>query len=188
MKHQHALQAFRILTIFAILFGVTSCWIWENNVNDFSIYDTFQIENVSSQEITLRFYDGESPKTVFVEILDQSGPVYKNRENAAKVVNELIRDSVLSLKSGQTMIFYEPILRWYAWYDEDPPTPTCLHVCGSGTSFYNTPYSGRSMIGDKIRISAKDKEDTFVSILDRDIWETWYDEKTHIYFHLWRIE
>ena len=170
--------------ILASLLLLTSCIGSREGGKDYYLWESYQIANTSSVEMTLSFYSNGTPKTVYVERYNQSDPVFVSKENAVKPLSELMEVMEISLQQGQSVLFYEPIL------SEDKsatPQATCLIDCGYGSSFFNIYRAAINIIGENVRISGVGQE-IMISMTNHGIWETWYDETEFIYSHVWQIE
>lgn len=167
-----------------ILVGMTICLtacLTENRA-DLPIMESFQIGNVSSQDVMLSFFEKGEPKTVYTEIYNQSSPLYMTQETSEREAI-LVRSSVcVTIYPGQTAIFYIPE---YAGYE---PTANSLQRCGFGNRYFSFCGTQNMFIGDSVTLSTNNVPATVLPIADYSQWETWYDEKNFIYYHFWRIE
>ncbi len=181
MKHRHLLVAL------VALIALVSC---THEGPDYYIYESYQIANTSSENKTLSFSSQGTPKYVYAQIFDQSDLVRVTQDNAIKSREELLHVTSLSLKPGQSALFYELISTYEHTHVDDsiPPTATSLHQCGYGSSFYNLFRMAINLMGDSIHISSEGQTDTIVPMTNKSIWQTWYDGKQFIYYHVWSIE
>ena len=164
------------------LLMLSSCYIWENQPKpDLKLRSSYQIANVSQQDITLHFQKVGRPCCVYAEIYNQLSPVDVQKDNAERKVGELLVDSVLYVQSGQTVLFYKLIST-----DEHENMATSLFSCGYGGGFYNLYQTPVNILGDTITLSTEGGADMVVSVADKDLWEIWY--KDYIYYYCWRIE
>ena len=185
MKFNLSFRWFIIPSLLVVIYTFTSCILYEQRrLPDMYIRESYQINNASSHDISLRFYREGKPYTIYAETCDQESPIFVTPENAKKEIKLLSNDSILSLKAGQTALFYEPINETM----RDNPQATCLHISGSGSTFFNIFRGAINLIGDTVAIQSVGASDSIVSINNKDLWETWYDEKNYIYYHFWRIE
>lgn len=176
--------------IILILFLSSCSWIEENmNGDDLTMNESYQIGNVSSDQITLHFYSNGVPKNVYAEVYNQTAPVYVTQENAVKPRGELLNVNNVSLMSGQTILFYELVGTYDHTHvgDTIPPTASSLHHCGYGSAFYNLFRAARDIIGDSVVITGRGRVSTTIPMTDMEIWDTWYDNANYIYHHFWPI-
>ena len=167
-----------------LLLGLVSCT--PNNVPDTTLRESYQIGNESSNKVTLHFYSNGAPNKVYAEIYDRTNPVFVTPENAEKPRGELLHGSSVSLKSGQTVLFYKLVETYEHEYvgDTIPHEGTCLF----DKHYYYSYIPSRSAIGDSVVVSFENKPDSVVPMMVvTDIWETWYNNKDFIYYHYWRI-
>ena len=136
-------------------------------------YESFQIANTSSSDVTLRFYETGRQKTVSAELFD--GPFVKdlNPKEAEVPRESLWTGHELTLQPGQTALFYS--------YGNP------LQKCGQeGPSLHLFNFSW--FIGDSCTISKDGSPYEVLPLQTAERWETWFDEKNYIYYHFWRIE
>jgi len=167
-----------------VLLGLSSCT--SNNVPDTTLHESYQIGNVSSNKVTLHFYSNGAPNKVYAEIYDQTNPVFVSPEKAVKPREALLNVSSVSLKAGQTVLFYKLVETYEHNYvgDTIPHEGTCLF----DKHYYYSYIPSRSAIGDSVVVSFENKPDSVVPMMVvTDIWETWYNNKNFIYYHYWRI-
>ena len=167
-----------------VLLGLSSCT--SNNVPDTTLHESYQIGNVSSNKVTLHFYSNGAPNKVYAEIYDQTNPVFVSLEKAVKPREALLNVSSVSLKAGQTVLFYKLVETYEHNYvgDTIPHEGTCLF----DKHYYYSYIPSRSAIGDSVVVSFENKPDSVVPMMVvTDIWETWYNNKNFIYYHYWRI-
>jgi len=167
-----------------VLLGLVSCT--PNNLPDTTLHESYQIGNVSSNKVTLHFYSKGAPKKVYAEIYDRTNPVFVTPENAEKPRGELLNVSSVSLKSGQTVLFYKLVETYEHDYvgDTIPHNGTCLF----DKHYYYSYIPSRSVIGDSVVVSIENQPDSVVPMMVvTDLWETWYNDKNFIYYNYWRI-
>ena len=166
-----------------VLLGFASCTL--NNVPDTTLHESYQIGNFSSNKVTLHFYSNGAPKKVYAEIYNRTNPVFVTPENAIKPRGELLNVSSVSLKSGQTVLFYKLVETYEHMYvgDTIPHTGTCLF-----DKHYYYIFAAKSVLGDSVVVSVENQPDSIVPMMAvMDLWETWYSEKDFIYYNFWRI-
>lgn len=172
-----------------VLLGLSSCSLIEENINNkpyTGAYESYQIGNSSSSEVTLHFYSNGAPKKVYAEIYNQASPVFVTPETAEKPRAELLNVANVTLLSGQTILFYELIQTYEHTYvgDTIPHTATSLLQ----KYYYYNFIPSKSLIGDSVVVSIKNQPDSVVPMMVvTDLWDTWYDEKNFIYFQYWHI-
>ena len=170
------------ILLLAVAFGLSSCFQLKRQ--DYSIYESFQIGNTSPQDVTLRFYQENAPKTVYYELLPTASPVYPSRDKGFQDESALQSGSVVKIAAGQTLLLYSKDRQW------NPGTVrySCLYVCGSSDgglfSFSNRAF----FIGDSVTVVHGDEAPTALPVTRNEQWETWYDEQQFIYYHFLRIE
>lgn len=148
---------------------------------DLSLYESYQITNVSSESITMHFYEQGAPKAVYVEVLD--GYVCKNLkpENKSVRITALTNTTALTLSAGQTALLY-------IYYSNNTNgTVDNLWCNGHGDYIYLFASCSR-FVGDSVVASIAGQPDAVLEVKDYSQWETWYDETQFIYYHLWRIQ
>lgn len=148
---------------------------------DLSHYVCYQLSNNSSQEITLHFYEQESAKIVYA--YTWNGVFETNvSPNDRRSVEELWSDTFLTLSENQSAMLY--------LYSENyNPQKLAQNVFSIGDGSYLRFFSYlQRLLGDSVVLSFENKPDSIVSLSDYSVWETWYDEKSFIYYHFWRIE
>lgn len=166
--------------LFAVLVGMSSCFSMKRE--DYSLYESFQINNSSAQEVTLHFYKKGEPMTVYYEVCDQM-LAYVDGDNCSREQSTLLRDSVITLPSGRTILFYAYEQKW------NPNNfATSLRYCGSSDSQLFLFANRTAFLGDSVNIALPNTVPQVLPIEKNEQWETWYDEKKFIYLHLWRIE
>ena len=166
------------LVLLIVAVCLTSCFQLKRY--DYSSMESYQIGNASSQDVTLHFYEYGEPKMVYYEIYNQSSPVLKTRGSYKKNAKTLSADSVVTLTPNNTVLFY--------WKRLNNPEAECLYDCG-GQDGILYPFLGlRHFLGDSVTASTSASECIALSVQNGEQWETWYDEKSFIYYHFWRIE
>ena len=170
------------ILLLAVAFGLSSCFQLKRQ--DYSIYESFQIGNTSPQDVTLRFYQENAPKTVYYEILHIAGPFYPSRDNGFKDENALRAGSVVKIAAGHTLLLYSKDRQW------NPGTTrySCLYECGSSDSKLNVFFNRGFFVGDSVTVASGDEEPSVLPVTRSELWDTWYDEKQFVYYHFWRIE
>lgn len=169
------------ITVLLIAFAAfNSCYIWENRyVNgDYSCYESYQICNTLQQDIVLRFYEKGKSKTVYAEIYNQTSLISIDKSEAEKDAGGLLKGDQLTLKFGQTLLLYEPTSTYEGHLRVTNLTRIGSHLLGASIRF----------IGDSMTVSIENGAETPLPIRNAELWETWYDEKEYIYYHLWRVE
>jgi len=167
-----------------LLLGLVSCT--PNNLPDTTLRESYQIGNESSNKVTLHFYSKGAPKKVYAEIYDRTNPIFVSPNKAVKPREALLNVSSVSLKAGQTILFYKLVETYEHEYvgDTIPHEGTCLF----DKHYYYSYIPSRSAIGDSVVVSFENKLDSVVPMMIvTDIWETWYNDKDFIYYHYWRI-
>lgn len=170
------------ILLLAVAFGLSSCFQLKRQ--DYSIYESFQIGNTSPQDVTLRFYQENAPKTVYYEIQPAASPVYPSLDNGFKDETALLSGSVVHLASGQSLLLYSKDRQW------NPGTTrySCLYECGSSDSKLNVFFNRGFFVGDSVTVASGDEEPSVLPVTRSELWDTWYDEKQFVYYHFWRIE
>ncbi len=168
------------ILLFAVLVGMSSCFSMKRE--DYSLYESFQINNSSAQEITLRFYEEGEPTIVYYEVCDQT-PVFVDVDNCLREPLALLRDSVLTIHIGQTILFYG-----YEQNRSPHNMATSLRYCGASDSQLFLFSNRKAFLGDSVNIATPHTAPQVLPIDSDEQWETWYDDKNFIYLHLWRIE
>ena len=172
----------RKIVLLAILVSLTSCLSLRRQ--DYTVFESFQIGNSSSDEITLHFYNQGQPKIVYYELYDQSSLITVSRDSSIKEQSSMMSDSILTLAAQQSALLYSNENQW------NPGTRvSCLYECGGGygQQFY-VFFNRKFFVGDSVVISSAETEGAILPLTQNELWETWYDEKNFIYYHLWRIE
>ena len=175
------------ILLLAVAFGLSSCFQLKRQ--DYSIYESFQIGNTSPQDVTLRFYQENAPKTVYYELLPTASPVYPSRDKGFQDESALQSGSVVKIAAGQTLLLYSKDRQWHPGTTEY----SCLYICGSsdrgiGDGVLYTFSNRRSFVGDSVTVAAGDEAPSVLPVTRNEQWETWYDEQQFIYYHFWRIE
>ena len=169
----------KVVVFSIIMIGLTSCLSMREP--DLSTKESFQMGNTSSSEMTLRFYEEGKPIVVYAEIYNQSTPIFVPQTDDRKNIDSLMCDSILILKPGQTILFYDR-------YRGNRGYLVCLPICGYGKSSLNLFVNLKPFIGDSVTASIANGVETPQPILNAELWETWYDEKEYIYYHFWRLQ
>ena len=165
------------MVIIASACALSSCFSM-NNGPDLRHYESYQICNTSATDITLHFFALGEPKTVYAEILDKPT---KNlsREHSVKPLDQLLCDSAITLAQGKTALLYNRGgLKNTAYYLVPNGDATSVKI------LYNHQY----FLGDSTIMSVEGQEDIVLPISDIDLWDTWYDEETFLYYNFFRIE
>ena len=115
----------KVVVFSIIMIGLTSCLSMREP--DLSTKESFQMGNTSSSEMTLRFYEEGKPIVVYAEIYNQSTPIFVPQTDDRKNIDSLMCDSILILKPGQTILFYDR-------YRGNRGYLVCLPICGYGKS------------------------------------------------------
>ena len=160
--------------------AMTSCF--QLRGPDYSLYESFQITNTTSDEVTLRFYQNGTPKTVYADLFDQA-PVCITVDSCEVDSASLQRGEMLKIAAGQTAVFY------MYWIQSKVAKP--FRYCGRSSDGYQSFsfFSSRSaFLGDSVTISVQDVEPVTLPLNKDELWETWYNKKEFVYYHLWRIE
>lgn len=170
------------ILLLAVAVVFSSCFSLRRQ--DYSIFESFQIGNTSPHDVTLHFYQADTPKTVYYEILHTAGPVYPSRDNGFKDENALQSGSVVKIAAGHTLLLYSKDRQW------NPGTTrySCLYECGSSDSKLNVFFNRGFFVGDSVTVASGDEEPSVLPVTRSELWETWYDEKQFVYYHFWRIE
>ena len=170
--------------------GFVSCSLFENNrqAPDLNIWGSYQIGNSSSQDVVLHFYSKGKPMAVYAEIYNQSNPIFVSQENSIKEISELIHTDKLPLKAGQTALFYSVYYSQKLTQPHEVHQASCLSNLGYGNAYNNLSNVGLPVIGNRVVMSIEGQTDSILPLQERDLWETWYDEKYYIYYHFWRID
>ena len=168
--------------LIAVALAMTSCF--ELREPDYSLYESFQITNTTSNEVTLRFYQDGTPKTVYADLFDQA-PVCMTVGGSQADSASLQRGDLLKIPAGQTAVFY--------MYESERNTrkrANAFYYFGSSHDGFFFPFfSSRSaFLGDSVTISVQDAEPVTLPLNKNELWETWYNKKEFVYYHLWRIE
>ena len=165
------------MVIIASACALSSCFSM-NNGPDLRHYESYQICNTSATDITLHFFVLGKPKTVYAEILDKPT---KNlsQKSSVKPLDQLLCDSAITLAQGKTALLYS-----YSGYQNIAYN---LNSIGDITSL-NIPSRYHYFLGDSVVMTKDGKEDIVLPISDIDLWETWYDEETFLYYNFFRIE
>lgn len=164
------------MVIIASACALSSCFSMRHGP-DLHHYESYQICNTSATDITLHFYELGKPKTVYAEILDKPT---KNLSQASSVkpLDQLLCDSAITLAQGKTALLYRR---------SGPNTAYNLVPNGDATSL-KILYYHQYFLGDSTIMSVEGQEDIVLPTSDIDLWETWYDEETFLYYNFFRIE
>ena len=166
------------MVIIASACALSSCFSM-NNGPDLQHYESYQICNTSATDITLHFFVLGEPKTVYAEILDKPT---KNlsQKSSVKPLDQLLCDSAITLTQGKTALLYRRI-------GMKNPAADNLVPNGDATSL-KILYYHQYFLGDSTIMSVEGQEDVVLPTSDIDLWETWYDEETFLYYNFFRIE
>ncbi|MBR7154270.1 MAG: hypothetical protein IKD12_03050 [Paludibacteraceae bacterium] len=185
MKNKLPVLYLIIVSCLVACFGLASCSHSEDQTAlDFNLWCSYQIGNSSMQDVVLYFHKNEEPMAVYVEIYNQSDPIFVSQENATKEISTLIHTDRLPLKAGQMALFYKEIVT----QTDETPKASCLSHFGYGNGYFNLSNVGIPIIGNRIVMSIDGQTDSILPVQKRELWETWYDEKSRTYYHFWRIE
>lgn len=179
MKHRFA-HGLLMLSLFLMPVCLISC-LQKKHV-DYPIMESCQMGNMSSHDVTLYFFAGGSPKTVYAQIFNQSSLVCVNKDAAEKEAKYIYSGVSVTLHPGQTSLFY------YPKYQNDNPYASCLRVGGYSNRGFRFGGAQRNFVGDSVVASIAGQPDAVLEVKDYSQWETWYDETQFIYYHLWRIQ
>lgn len=168
--------------LIAFVAGMTSCL--SMNRPSYFIFESFQIGNATSENVTVSFYEQGMPKTVYAEMNDR-GFVTDFTTTVSKLCTDLWSGTEMTLAPGQTAVLYH----YYTSPKDTVPRLYASNMSGCGQSdnalylFHEPQY----YFGDSVTVSVNGAEATPIPIRDGASWETWYDEKNFIYYHYWRI-
>lgn len=165
------------MVIIASACALSSCFTMRDGP-DLQHYESYQICNTSATDITLHFFVLGKPKTVYAEILDKPT---KNlsQESSVKPLDQLLCDSAITLSQGKTALLYRRNGRQNTAYNLVPN--------GDATTL-KILYYHQNFLGDSTIMSVEGQEDIVLPTSDIDLWETWYDEETFLYYNFFRIE
>ncbi len=165
------------MVIIASACALSSCFTMRDGP-DLRHYESYQICNTSATDITLHFYELGKPKTVYAEILDKPT---KNlsQESSVKPLDQLLCDSAITLTQGKTALLYRRSGMKNTAYNLVPN--------GDATTL-KILYYHQYFLGDSTIMSVEGQEDIVLPTSDIDLWETWYDEETFLYYNFFRIE
>ena len=165
------------MVIIASACALSSCFTMRDGP-DLQHYESYQICNTSATDITLHFFVLGKPKTVYAEILDKPT---KNlsQEHSVKPLDQLLCDSAITLTQGKTALLYTRNGRQNTAYNLVPN--------GDATSL-KILYYHQYFLGDSTIMSVEGQEDIVLPTSDIDLWDTWYDEETFLYYNFFRIE
>lgn len=167
------------ILLLAVAVGLSSCF--QLRRQDYSIYESFQFGNTSPQEVTMRFYQENAPKTVYYEILPAAGPVYPSGEKGFKDEIALRSGSVVKLAAGHTLLLYSKDRLRDSGF-------SCFYECGSSDGLLNIFSNRRFFVGDSVTAASGDETPSALPVTRNEQWETWYDERQFIYYHFLRLE
>ncbi len=172
------------IILLALLAGMTSCL--SLNRPSYGIYESFQIGNTSSQDVTISFYEQGMPKTVYAEMSNHgliTGYTYPESKSCA----DLWSGAQMTLAPGQTAILYY----YYPYKRANDTVPASyaanISYCGESDGVLYLFHEPQYYFGDSATVSMHGAEEVPIPIRDGASWETWYDEKNFIYYHFWRI-
>ena len=175
----------RINFIYAALIAcacILSSCLSEAPGPNLSEYESYQISNTSSSDISLHFYEQGEPKTVYAEISE--GSFVLDIESSKKSVDALTGDSSIILAKGQTALLY-------MYYEKNIPQSQAnsLFKVGEGTSLQILNSTRvQQIMGDSIVMSVDGDAVSVLPVGNIYIWETWYDKKQYIYYHFLRLQ
>ena len=168
--------------LIAFVAGMTSCL--SMNRPDYTLWESYQIGNFSSQDVTVSFYEQGAPKMVYAEMNDR-GFVTDFTTTVSKLCTDLWSGTEMTLAPGQTAVLYH----YYTSPKDTVPRLYASNMSGCGQSD-NALYLFQEQqyyFGDSVTVSLNGAEAIPIPIRDGASWETWYDEKNFIYYHYWRI-
>ena len=171
------MKKFMLLTIAVCL---ASCFSMKRET--YALYECFQIGNTSSETVTVRFYEKGKPLIVHYDVYDQSSPVAVSLSDSKKDRAEVQSGSELALDAGQTALFYS---------DRNTLNPggmvNSLYSCGTSDGEFSLFFNRSFFLGDSVTVAVPGIEPIELPVDNNELWETWYDEKKFIYYHLWRM-
>ena len=168
--------------LIAFVAGMTSCL--SLNRPDYTLWESYQIGNFSSQDVTVNFYEQGAPKMVYAEMNDQ-GFVTGLTKMDSKLCTDLWSGTQMTLVPGQTAFLY------YYYTNSNDTTPRSraynMSICGNSDHRLYLFQEQQYYFGDSVTVSVNGAEATPIPIRDGALWETWYDERNFVYYHYWRI-
>lgn len=168
--------------LIAFVAGMTSCL--SMNRPDYTLWESYQIGNFSSQDVTVSFYEQGALKMVYAEMNDR-GFVTDFTTTVSKLCTDLWSGTEMTLAPGQTAVLYH----YYTSPKDTLPRLYASNMSGCGQSdnalylFHEPQY----YFGDSVTVSLNGAEAIPIPIRDGASWETWYDERNFIYYHYRRI-